>query len=159
MGTSSRYERDRTVASTTGRVHAGGGRGGGSDDAAWSAGLRAFYARHHLVTDSSISPAAPSIADFPAISNLLARHARMATPFYSRTSAVSVFSIPIASAQRAATKAARASALACTATEAAERATEAANRAAAYADAAAASLDQLIDVQEANSAPSGNGDA
>ena len=123
MGTSSRYERDRTVASTTGRVRA------------------------------------PSIADFPAISNLLARHARITTPFYSRTPAVSVFSIPIASAQRAATEAARASALARMATEAAERATEAANRAAAYADAAAASLDQTIDVQEANSAPSDNGDA
>ena len=83
----------------------------------------------------------------------------MATPFYSRTPAVSVFSILIASYQRAATEAARASALARTAMEAAERATEAANRAAAYAAAAAASLDQLIDVQEANNAPSGNGDA
>ena len=75
MGTSSRYERDRTVASTTGRVRAGGGRGGGSDDAARSAALRAFCVRHRLVTDSSISPAAPSIADFPAISHMLARHA------------------------------------------------------------------------------------
>ena len=149
MGTSTRYERARRAAYAAGRVRAGGG---GSDDAARSAALRAFYARHRLVTDSSISPAAPSITDFPAISNLLARHARLATPFYSRTPAVSVFSIPIACAQHASMESARASGLARTATEAAERAT-------AYADAAAASLDQLIDVQEANNAPSGNGDA
>ena len=135
------------VASTT-----GGGRGGGSDEAARRTALRAFYARHHLVTDSSISAAAPSIADFPAISHMLACYARMTTPSYSRTPAVSVFSIPIASAQRVAMEAARASALARTTTEAA-------NKAEVYADATAASMEKLIDVQEASNAPFGNDDA
>ena len=135
---SSCYERDRTVASTTGRVPAGGGRGGASEEAARRAAVRVFYARHR-VTDSSISAAAPSLVYFPAISHMMARYARMMTPSDSRTPAPSVFSIPITSAQHAATEAARASAIARTAMKAT-------NRPATYADAAAASLDQLIDV-------------
>ena len=64
---------------------------------------------------------------------------------YATTPAVSNAPSPAASTDRAATEAAMVSALAHMAT--------------AYAAAATASLDQLVDVQEANNAPSGNNDA
>src|SRR3954471_20199930 len=105
MGTSTRYQRARRASFAAAQVPA---EGGGSDNAALSADLRTFGARYRLVTDSFISLTAPSITDFPAISILLARHARLATPFYCRTPTVSVLSIPTAPVQRVAMKAARA---------------------------------------------------
>src|SRR4051812_39376718 len=139
MGTSTRYQRARRAGFAAVPVPAGGS---GSDDAALSAALRAFGTRYRLVTDSFISPTAPSITNFPAISILLAGHARLATPFYCRTPTVSVLSILTASVQRAAMVAARATEaakraayVAILAAVAARRKTEAANRAATYADA------------------------
>ena len=87
-----RYERARRAAYAIARVPA---RGDGFEDADRSEALRAFSVRHILVTDSSISPTDASITDFPAISILLAGHARLATPFHTKTLAVSPFSIPI----------------------------------------------------------------
>ena len=148
MGTSTRYQRAHRDGFAAAPMPAGGG---GSDDDALSAALRAFGARCRLVTDCFISPATPSITDFPAISILLVGHARLATPFYCRTPAASVLSIPTAFIQRAAMEAARAmeaakraAYVAILVVVATRRATEAAKRAAAYADAVKASLDQLI---------------
>ena len=152
MGTSSRYARDRTVASTAMTPAASGTHPTGSDDADRGAAARAFFTRNCLVISSYFDEAASGVGMFPATSHMTrVGRARMLAS-YTTTPAVFDAPSPAASADRAATEAARASALAHTATVAAARATEAANR-------AAASLDQLIEVQVANTSPSNNGDA
>ena len=120
MGTSSRYARDRTIASST--------HPAGSDYADRGAAARAFFARNRLVISSSIDAAASGIGMFPATSHITrAGRARMLAS-YATTPAVSDAPSLAASADRAATEAARASALAHMATVAAARATEAAAR-------------------------------
>ena len=152
MGTSSPYARDRTVASTAMTPAASGTQPAGSDDADQGAAAHAFFARNHLVISSYFDEAASGVGMFPATSHITSADRARMLASYATTPAVSDAPSLASSADRATTEAARASALAHTATAAA-------TRAAAYAAAATTSLDQLIDVQEANIAPSGNGDA